>query len=739
MSAYKVDLHLYRLQIIRFLQTLTLKFSPFAGMINWSLVGRGYIIDYDDPTTWKYYMNLIGQYHPSDSQMIVNSLDTGQPINFTIEELNNNPKTKAAYVPGTTYYNALCAQYPTQTDLIKNILYPVSDMQTALDADDLDILACGKDFVEDTEYEYLLSSLTETLDFIRYANYPQWLSPLDSETSAPICNPYFYPTFYAQLWHRLAECLLAARFNAIKTVNVHSWHIWQYLESKGIGNYSDIMSREMQLFLYRNIDYLFWNRGKENTLKILNQNILNPLSIELYGRDVYQQTVSNAAQYQLTPDFVAVPVSNLNEGEISSIPSVSMQTMNDQLVAAGDEFHTSAEWVNDMALTLSSTTLNKYPTKVLELDAEAKDRQYANLFIHFFLDTLVLLINDGVYAPTVSITSPQSNKTVFLNGKDALILLYYCIWRELGETPTELPQSYQSTCAYRTTPLPLPETFVTFKMVGNVQNFLDLSFWGESASYSHLITQPDDFAQQMSAHFLKMLQRVLACRATADLNKLKAIYTVVPSIFNTENNTLNLSTMTSYSEWTNVNSNVYIDLITPCENALDVSTAYSSLITTIYTNLVPCTETMVNYGYFSLSENKYDRLKQLFISLCSYNVTFIGNNRDVRDWMIVSQEAIAPLGGQYSVNTFYPISHLPIDVHSTISQELHKDIGDVHWTTQSTISQQTNTPIDLPKQTTSTLTNSVIEEVTILPVVKTTTISSVSYNGDLVSMSLRKL
>ena len=739
MSVYKVDLHLYRLQIIRFLQTLTIKFTPLAGMINWSLLSRGYVIDYDDPTTWKYYMNLVGQYHESDSTMVINSLDTGQPINFTVEELNNNPRTKAAYTPGSTYYSSLCQQYPNQTDLIKNILYPVSDIETALDANDFTILAYGNGFLEETEDEYLLGALTETLDYIQSTQYPQWLSPLNPTSAIPICNPYFYPAFYAQLWHRLTEALLAARFKAIRTVNVHSWHIWQYLESKGIGNYSDIMSREMQLFLYRNLDYLFWNRGKENTLQILNQNILNPLSISLYGRDVYQQTVTNASVYQLTPDFVAVPVSNLNEGEISSIPAVSMSTMNNQLVAAGDEFHTSSEWVEDMGLKLASTTLNKYPTKILELDAQARERQYGNLFTRFLLDTLVLLVSEGVYSTTVPITSPQSNKTIFLSTQDALILLYYCIWREQGVTPTDLPKYYQSQCAYRVTPLPIPESFVSFKMVGNIKNFIDLSFWGESASYSNIIMYPDQFSQELSTHFLQMLQRVLACRATADLNKLKAIYTVVPSIFNTQNNTLKLTTMDTYTEWMNVNSGVYIDLISPCEKSVDVSTAYSSLITTIYSTLVPCTETMVNYGYFSLSQNKYTRLKELFISLCSYNVTFIGNDRDVRDWIIVSQEAIAPLGSQYSCDTFYPLAHVPLSTNSTVSQKTERDIGDVHWHTQSSLQGDIWSPLNIPTESQSTLTSNTWEGVNTLPTTINKTYQSITHIGDLVSMSLRKV
>ena len=708
MSAYKVDLHYYRLEAIRFLQTLTIKFTPLAYMVNRSVGLNGYPVNVNDPETWKYYLNLTGQYHPSDTMMVINSLDTGEPINFTIQNLSLNPRTQEAYVPGTSYWDALCAQYPTQTDLIKGIVYPVSDIDTAIDAEDFTILSYGTGFLEDTEIDYIIAYLNKVLQVIKKKRYPSYLSPIDETTFTPLVNPYFYITFYGQLWHRLLEAIFTARFLAIRTVHVHSWHIWQYLESHGLQNYSDIMSREMQLFLYRNLNYLFWNRGKESTLQILNENILQPLSVNLYGRDVYQQTLTGASQFQLTPEFVAVPIYNVNEGVVEPVPSQNMADMNTQLVNVGDEVHTSQRWITQMQQKLSATTLNTYPTKVLELDPQARDRKYSLLFNNFVMDTLVTYIANGTYQPAVAIPNIDGTQNVYMTGKDILILLYYCLFREIGQTPTLPPKYYKSSCAYWTTPQTPPEQFVSYGGLLWMKNYLDVSSWMSDANYSSLITLPDVFSQEMSNHFLKALNRVVECRETANLIKLQAIYTLTPYIFNTVNNELNLTSVESYTQWFNINPEVYDSLITPCEKSPNVSKAYGSLIQNIYSTIVPCTEIMLNYGDFSLTENKYQRLKELFISLCSYNVTFVGNARETIRWFPISNDAAA----MYQSDVSYEIS-IPLFIPQVIetNTEINCGLPDTHFTTtidtSSTldIEEKINLESDLTSQSTINLSN----------------------------------
>ena len=104
------DIASYRNEVYTFLQSLTLKYSPLADQINLNLLAKGIDVDEDDPSTWKYYLNLQGKYHPSDTMMTVVSLDTREVINFTVENLQTHIRTALAYVPGSAYYFHISAR-----------------------------------------------------------------------------------------------------------------------------------------------------------------------------------------------------------------------------------------------------------------------------------------------------------------------------------------------------------------------------------------------------------------------------------------------------------------------------------------------------------------------------------------------------------------------------------------------------------------------------------------------------
>jgi len=240
-----------------------------------------YDIDEDDKTTWCYYLHLSGQYHASDTMMTVVSIDTNETIDFTIANLTNHPKTKLAYRPGTKYYKTLLKRYPTQLDLIRSIVYPV-DINTAIAADDFTLLSCDSSYLEDTErydlVEYLKSYLLKnsTRWYIEQYNYEE-----------------LYPiAFWAILWYNIPLALFSKRWSNIHTSNVHSFHVWEYLTSNGLSNYKNILTTKQALFLYRNLTYIYKNRGKDSTLLILAENILKPLKVAIFGKKIYQNNAS---------------------------------------------------------------------------------------------------------------------------------------------------------------------------------------------------------------------------------------------------------------------------------------------------------------------------------------------------------------------------------------------------------------------------------------------------------------
>ena len=66
---------------ISLVQSMVLKSDSVIASSQRYLAALG-IPDSDDPRTWKYYLNLSGQYHNSDTKMVIISADTKADIIF---------------------------------------------------------------------------------------------------------------------------------------------------------------------------------------------------------------------------------------------------------------------------------------------------------------------------------------------------------------------------------------------------------------------------------------------------------------------------------------------------------------------------------------------------------------------------------------------------------------------------------------------------------------------------------
>ena len=160
---------LYLKNTLKLAETIVMKFSDAAQAMNRKVVIDGSVtdVDEDDPSTWKYYQNISGQYHANDycltvaysPSIIVRSLDKQNvEINFTKEELAKNPITRQAYSYGSRFYKELIKNYPDQELLIMGILYAPDDpnfIQKAIDAPEGTILYYPEGLVEEHESSFI--------------------------------------------------------------------------------------------------------------------------------------------------------------------------------------------------------------------------------------------------------------------------------------------------------------------------------------------------------------------------------------------------------------------------------------------------------------------------------------------------------------------------------------------------------------------------------------------------------
>ena len=621
------NLQLYEQSAINFLQSCTIIFSPMATQMNNVLLANGIAVDETNPATFKYYLNLSGQYHSSDTMMTIVSLDTKQTVNFTTAMLTSSPKTAAAYTIGSSYYTALCQVYPTQTDLIKSIVYPVG-LQAAIDAPDFTLLGWGDGYLEANEQDAILYELRIFIAYITSSWYFPFLS----------YEAYYTWAFWGIFWQSLPNAIFAARLKYLHTSSVNSFHIWSYLQSHGIGDYSDILTSQQALFLYRNLNYLQQNRGKQSTLVTLVNELLGSLSVGLVGKTIYMNTATNAADCIWTPEFVSSIIPTNNAQSLQLIAPETMTLLNADLVAARIDLSSDPTYVAQQQTMIGRTPLNILTTKLVEIQKLSVDQKYGALLNNFILDTLTWAITSGLYTPTVDITDPTTKLTVSLSGKDALALYYYTIQRSGRQTPTELPTVYAPTCAFQPnlTTASFPQSFSYNGYDYPTKSYLSLDMMLTGLGYpSSVILDPMVFSTLVADLFLVLLTYVRYGRIEANKIALEMFRSYCNTVaLQTTPYSFTLSPTPDYPTWTT-------DLkLTTLFNKLDVlvdyTTAYTSLSTAICTALIPENSAVYTlYAYTNTAtDNLYDRMRDLFVQLCSYNIAFLDTNRVNAWWML---------------------------------------------------------------------------------------------------------
>jgi hypothetical protein len=673
-----INLQIYESQVLQFIQSLTIIFSPMAQQINLTVQASGIAVDLTAPLTWKYYLNLSGHYFQTDTPMTITSLDTQQTVTFTTAMLATNPRTQAAYTIGSPLYSALVATYPHQVDLIKSILYPV-DIGAAIAAPDFTILGFGSGYLEANEQEAILFELNQVVSYIGNRWYFSWLS----------YEAYATWAFWAILWQSLPNAIFAARLKYLKTAAVNSFHIWNYLESRGIADFSDILTAEQALFLYRNIDYLMENKGKQSTLVILVNNLLDSLNVGLVGKTIFMNTAINAATCQWTPEFVATVVPTDNAQSLTIIPPETMAELNAELITAGFEVNTSPAFIVEEQTLIGNTILNTLPTKLVEIQLLGVDQKYGAVLNTFIVDTLVSMITTGRYAPTLEITDPTTSLSFSLGGADALALYYYVIQRSELQNPTHLPTIYSPSCAFRydVTAASFPTQFtipgsapsqnvniaaaitnyltvgyaqtpsnanaaalIDFELPGipaatyPTQSYLSVTKMMAGITYPmQLINDPTVFSTLVADLFQVLINHIRFSRLQGGMVANTMFITYMENfVLQTTPYPITLSPAPDYATWASTLG--LTDLLAKLNAQSDFTDAFSALATAITTAFVP--ENSAVFSFFSYTDQTsttfYDRLKSLFVQLCSYNIAFLDTDR-VNTWWALTTPIVASM------------------------------------------------------------------------------------------------
>lgn len=442
MSSVYFDI--YRDDTIKLVRSVVVKFSPIATQMNlW--IGRDLQVyaDEDAPETWKYYMNMAGEYHVTDQMMYVRSADTLERIEFTKDNLLYHRATAREYAPGSVMYEMLALQYPEQTALINGILNPI-DINRAIDAPDGQILFYNESFIEPQENMFIY----DLQDWIN-VYFIRWWNP-----SFAMTDEMYLPALWGSLFRNMVPAIMNQRLSFAKTNNAHSYHIREYLASHGhLDDYLPYLDTRQRLWLYRNINYIQRNAGKKDTFDRLVKNILTPRGIPLISYTLEQNSKDLLTNFRPSVELEKhdinknIVVEGLNKITIEELLDREEDLARDNINVKRD----SEDWLTEK---MSMSAFSSLSTRVL--DSEVIDRSNSNVrtLMNCLLNEWLQLASTDKYRAYVTLNNPRNGEQLTVSVKDAYIITLYCWMKSRDQLSEFIP-----SCAAYEVLLPKLPTF----------------------------------------------------------------------------------------------------------------------------------------------------------------------------------------------------------------------------------------------------------------------------------------
>lgn len=243
--------------------------------------------DTEDMKNWKYYLNLNGEKHPSDKDVIIKVLETDTEEVLTKEllqfyKITTNELLKCGY-----YYKNLIESNKDMFLYIHGCLYPI-DIDKTIEAIDGTIMSYNHTLLEENE----VNILPELQKFIYNFHY-SWFN-----RAYTITDPLYLPTFLASLYATIPNVLVNLRLLNTKTNRTHSFFLESYFNSRFyLWDSISKLNKETIWWLYRHIDYIIKNIGKNSTFQLLLDKVFEPNNIGIGGYNLEYM------KYELNKDF----------------------------------------------------------------------------------------------------------------------------------------------------------------------------------------------------------------------------------------------------------------------------------------------------------------------------------------------------------------------------------------------------------------------------------------------------
>ena len=415
--------NLYEEDILQLVASMSIKDSFTARAINLAL-GEDAANDLR-PEDFKYYMNLAGIYHHTDEMMTIVSVDTLETIDFTVANLNIHRATRREYSINSTYYLDLVERYPSQLVLIEGIIHP-GNLEAIVAAPDYTIVSWNEALVEPWEASLINDVQVYINAYVSRAVNAQY----------QIIDDLMPAEMLSKIFSFLPAIISTVRLKYCMTSEVHSFHVWEHLASNGkFDSYRLALTRNQALFLYKNIEYLMYNAGKNETFELVLKHILTDRLMPLLAYDMRHNILPIELQESLYPipeyrKYTLNGLLDLRENNLESIEGLTLK----QVQLAIDNKNRIDDTIIHTEQRLLRAQSNNLPTKVLECNVidTSGDKPYT--YMNLLLNNWIYLAAQDRYVAILQIPNPYSGDNIRLNARDAYITFIYLYMRVYHNT-----------------------------------------------------------------------------------------------------------------------------------------------------------------------------------------------------------------------------------------------------------------------------------------------------------------
>ena len=449
---------IYQSDTFHLARSIVIKLDLVSEAINRELSFRGYPVAPDFPASYKYYLNLSGEYHASDHDLLMQqygshhimvdvATNTGyESVPFTKELFHGDTANRSLlneYQLGSNFYNRLVVKYPQFETLIRGVLSPI-DIDEAINAPNGAILSIANRhrLTRDNGEVYYatpsnlrvskITTLIQSQEHNLITELQSWVSKSLFRWVVggySISDDLYVPFVIGILSSMLPSKIMNIRWKNARTSYAHTFHIKEYLNSHGLlGKYVQFIPLTQTMYLYRNVQYLELNLGKTATFNELVTNMLTPTNVPMAGyylkHDISDMRGEDGA---LLPETrMAREHINFKSLGAGSDRRDIREILDREVPLARENYRYIDNVEQETRNTLKWAGDDELITKVLESEltdiADPVPVTLLSQLVWFW----AYLSSQGMYTGSIFVSNPVNGDRIALTPLNAFILMIYC-------------------------------------------------------------------------------------------------------------------------------------------------------------------------------------------------------------------------------------------------------------------------------------------------------------------------